>query len=539
MKKMKKLLGILLVTCLLLVACQGKKPATGEQKLHIAIEKTINSFNHHVADLAPEFEIITQFMEGLVRFDENQNVVLVGAKSIDVSEDGLHYTIKLNEQAKWSDNTPVTAHDYEFAIKEGVASPRSAGKEPYVILKNAKAIIAGTAERESLGVKAIDATTLEIDLEHPSATFINTLIGAKFFPIKQEFYEAQGGSEGYGTGPETTLTNGAFKLVSYEANSNIVLEKSETYWDAANVTLDTLEISIIPELTTQKVMFDKGELDVIRIQGELSDVYQDKENVLSGLESRLGSMYLSNTINGNADIFKNKNMRAAIAHAIDKSIITENIVKGGATPLEGLFLKGYYKVDGKDLRDYNTQFTTPIFDIKKAQEYLANAKTELGKDEITFTFKVQDTVIHKKTFENVKAQIEENLPGVTMVIETLPNQLYFSEILKKETTAGMITRSASTMDLYTLIQLFEKSNSINFADYNNPEFQALVDQAKVEPNIQKQADLYLAAEKLLIEDYVFLPLYQQGIQYKLQPTVKGMKVNPVIPTIDYKYVYKG
>src|SRR5699024_1480415 len=113
--------------------------------------------------------------------------------------------------------------------------------------------------------------------------------------------------------------------------------------------------------------------------------------------------------------------RQAIAHAIDKKVLAENILKDGSQPLEALIPEGFGNVGGKTFREYTGTYRDSIFNPTQAQAYLAQAKTELP-DNTNYTIKlhVQTTTMYTKIFENVKSQIETNLPGVTVELEMIP-----------------------------------------------------------------------------------------------------------------------
>lgn len=533
-KKVMKMLAALSAMVLVLTACNTTTNA--EKVLRVAIEKAMTTLDYQEMTSRAEMEQVSQIMEGLTRYDATQTLAASGAESWTISEDYLTYTFKIREGASWTNGEPVTANDYVFAWKNLVLNQKSNTAFFVGLLKNGNKIREGAANIDQLGVTAPDDYTLVVELEQPYASFLDCVSTVTYYPLNEKAY-TEIGTETYGTSAETIVTNGAFELTNYEPASILELTKSETYWDAKNVKLSKVIVNIVPELTTQSVMFDSGELDIIRVTGDLTDIYTDEKNVVSDLEARIVYMYLSGDTATESELLSNRNFRQAIAHAIDKSIITENILKDGSLTLESLIPAGFGHVEGQSFRAYTGTYNEPIYDVIVAQDYLTKAKDELPTDtNYTIKLHVQTTGVYSKVFENIKSQIETNLAGVTVELEMIPNQIYFAEAMKKATPAGMGSWSAAYVDYHNFTELFEKGATFNYADYNNVSYDALVEKAVVEGDVEAQAKLYADAEKMLIEDAVFIPLYQVGAKYKTQDGVTGVILNQSAPSMDYKFI---
>lgn len=534
--KMKKYLMGMCALLLMFTACSGGSNTGASNKvLRVAIEKTFNTLNHHTSVVAAEFDVIGQFMEGLMRYDAKGELAPAGAESYTVSDDKMTYTFKLRKEAKWQNGDPVTANNYEYAWQQLALNQKWGFPYMFDTLKNGPEVIAGTVAASELGVKALDDYTFEVQLTRPFEPLLQMTTQASLWPLHQETFERIGEEE-YGTSVETVMGNGAFNLTSYAVGEKVELTKSETYWAADEVELAGVEIMVIPDLNTQSVMFDSGELDIICVQGELIDQYQDNNNTISALKNRHLYMYLSENSQTESKVLANENFRKAIAHAIDKTVIAETLVKDGSKANDALITRGFGQVDGKDFRDVVGTYNDLMFDTVKAQEYLAQAKAELGMDTMEFSFGVQDMAIFRKVFENVKSQVETNLPGVTMNLNVRPNQIYFPELFKFETPAGMGTWSASYGDYHTFTQLFNDGSKYNYGLYHDDEYERLTKEAPFETDPAKQAQMYAEAEQLLIESGTFISVYQMGIKYRVREGVSGLILQNASPVIDFKYI---
>ena len=172
------------------------------------------------------FFVLGHVTEGLVRYDRRGKLV-PGIATDWVQKDRTIW-FNLRKNARWSDGSAVTAHDFVFSWRQmnnpDVASPYASIMDP---IKNAKKIQAGELPLSALGITAVDDFTLKVDLERPCGYCITVMNHAVFYPIKQTFYEAQG--ERYGAEVSNLLYNGPFKLSSWVHDAEMTLIKNPSY----------------------------------------------------------------------------------------------------------------------------------------------------------------------------------------------------------------------------------------------------------------------------------------------------------------------
>jgi oligopeptide transport system substrate-binding protein len=532
MVQSRKILISLGLFILVLAGCsQGAK---GEKVLRVALEKGMSTLNYQEMNSRDEMEQVSQIMEGLTRYNKDKVLSPAGAQSWELSEDEKTYTFKLRQETYWSNGELVTAKDYVFAWQNLALKKRATFFID--LLKNGKAVRDGTEDAASLGVRATDDYTLIVELNHPYSAFLDAVSTVTFSPLNQKSYE-EIGADNFGTTKDKMVTNGAFVLTTYDPGSLIQLTKNVRYWDAANVQIEKVEVHIVPDLSTQSLMFNNGELDIIHVTADLVDVYADDENTVTSLEPRIVYMYLSGETKTPSVLLKNKNFRQAIAHAVDKETITDNLLRDGSRPLNALIPNEFGNVHGETFRKYAGTHNTPTFDTNEAQSYLAKAKEELPEGTpLLLRLHVQNTPTFTTIFENVKAQIEQNLPGVAVELEMIPAQLYVQQAIEKVEPAGVGSWSAAYIDYYNFAELFLTDGTFNYGNYKNEQYDKLVKEALAEGDVAAQAKLYVNAENILMDDAVYLPLYQVGVKYRLQPNVKGFVINQSAPSIDYKFM---
>ena len=186
----------------------------------------------------PESQIIQNLFEGLVSKDPKTLEPTPGvAESWKVSKDGKTYTFKFRKNAKWSNGEPVTAADFIYSWKR-LLNPQTASEYAYqgYYIRGGKDFNQGKLKNEKLlGLKSPDPYTLEVSLENPTPYFLSLLYHHSLYPVHQETVEKH---QVRWTRPENIVSNGAFKLKSWQMNRLITLEKNPQYWDANQVKLE-------------------------------------------------------------------------------------------------------------------------------------------------------------------------------------------------------------------------------------------------------------------------------------------------------------
>jgi len=233
--------------------------------IYMTDSSDIPSMDVSVATDAVSFTAAANVMEGLVMLTENDVVEPGVAESWEVSEDGLTYTFHLRDNAVWSNGEPVTANDFVYSIRR-LATPETASQYNFMVetagIVNAAEVISGDKSPEELGVTALDDYTLEFKLSTPVPYFVKLMTFPSFYPINEAFATEMGDT--FGTTVDTTLYNGPFVLSKWEIGYEYEYAKNDTYWDAANTTLDGVNFRIVKDTNTAVNLYDTGEIDWIR-----------------------------------------------------------------------------------------------------------------------------------------------------------------------------------------------------------------------------------------------------------------------------------
>ncbi|MES1166873.1 MAG: peptide ABC transporter substrate-binding protein, partial [Pseudomonadota bacterium] len=237
-----------------------------EQVLHRGIGYEIGDLDPHVVTNISEIDIVSALFEGLVTEDPVDLHPVPGvAERWAVSADQLTYTFYLRTDARWSNGAPVTAEDFVASWRRILTPSLAAGNAGLLyVLQGAEAFAQGVVrDFAQVGVKAQDAHTLRVTLEHPTPYFLSLLTHTAWLPVPLSAIAASGPVYERGnpwTRPGHLVGNGAFTLRSWQPNQRIVVEKSPTYWDAARVRLNAIHFHPIDSLDAEERAFRAGQL---------------------------------------------------------------------------------------------------------------------------------------------------------------------------------------------------------------------------------------------------------------------------------------
>lgn len=511
-------------------ACSGsggdKKSAGGgkdEQVLNFTQGSDIPSMDSSMATDQVSFDTFNQVMEGLYTLDKDDKAVPgVAEGEPEKSKDGKTWTIKLRKDAKWSNGDPVTAKDFEYAWKRTI-DPKTGAEYAYIYadLKNANKIMEGKAKPDELGVKAIDDNTLEIQLETNVPYFQELLAFGTFLPQNEKFVEEKG--DKYGTTKDDTLYNGPFVLNEWNTEKNYQLTPNKEYWDKDKVKLKEVNYQIVKESQTALNLYTTGKIDAVGLNAENVDKYKNDAKYKDQFSTELDASTYFVRINQskNKDL-QNKNMRLALAKAIDKDKYVKTLLNNGSVAVDTLMPKEFVK--GPDGKDYIDGVKSPLnYDKDEAKKYYEKAKKELGKDKFTFEYLTYDADTSKKDAEYVKEQLETNLPGVTLKIKQQPFKQKLALESKKNYELSFAGWGPDYPDPMTFIDMFVTDGPHNQMDWSNKDFDKMVKDAKgpLLEDTEKRWTTLQEAETLFLEDAAIIPMYQRGTARLRQPYVKN------------------
>lgn len=534
-KRLSVLMSILVAAVLTLAACSGggsKKDDSGgkggvkseksENVLNLSSGSDIPTMDPSLATDQVSFFTFNQTLEGLYvlnKDDEPEPGVAKGDP--EKSDDGKTWTIKLRDDAKWSNGDPVTAHDFVYAWQRTV-DPDTAAEYAYMFenIENASEITSGDKKPEELGVKAIDDQTLEVKLEKDVPWMQSLFAFGSFMPQNEKFVEKQG--KKFGTTADTTLSNGPFKMTQWKTEDNWRLEPNDKYWDKDKVKLKEVNYKVVKETQTAINLYQTGKLDSVTLDATNVSKYKDREDFTTELNSSNFFYRINKTKNKDLE---NENLRKAFAKSIDKKKYVNSLLNDGSVPSDKLMVKDFVK--DEDGKDYIDGVKSPLnYDKEEAKKLLEEAKKETGKDSFDIELLTYDQDVSKKAAEFVKEQVEKNLPGVTLKIKQQPFKQKLELESKGDYDISFAGWGPDYPDATTFLDLFKKDSPHNQTGYSNDEYDKALEEANTdemlkEENSEKRTKMLQDAESKFLESASIGPLYQQGVARLRQPYVKN------------------
>lgn len=470
----------------------------------------------------PEGVFIRNLFETLVISDKDDKLIPGVALTWFHSDDYKTWTFKLRENAKWSNGDKLTANDFVFAWKRladaKTASPYSSFLS-YMKLANASAILNGKMSVDSLGVEAKDDYTLVLHLED-SVPFADLL--TQFYvlsPVPQKIVEQFGDAW---SDPKNIVSNGAFKLESLRINEEAQLSKNPYYWDSKNVKLDKLILLQIQNPSVAYTRYRANSLDISTFPLELFDkIKQDyAKELISGAD--LCTYYFS--FNTTKPPFNELKVRQALAMALDRSIITDKILKQGQIPAYNFSPPAIKEAHLIKAPAYSTWDKTKLYE--EAIKLLEQAGYNKNKP-LNFTLLYNTNEDHKKIAIAASSLWKQNLGGIVNV--KLQNQEWKSFLATRRLGQFEMARAGWCSDYdeaSSFLNIFVSNSSNNLSGFNNKAYDELITQAYKAENEEQRAQFYAQAEDILASQAPLVPTFHYVQSYLIKPYVRGFSIKP-------------
>jgi len=438
------------------------------------------------------FNIIINLFEGLIEYD-NQTLQPKPAVAThwDISPDGKVYTFHLRQNAKWSDDSLVTAHDFVYSWQR-VVNPITASRYAYIMyfIKNATAINKGTIkDMNQLGVTAIDNFTLRVELENPTPFFPSIVAGMSYRPVKKAIIEKYGDKW---TLPQNIVGNGYFKLSEWIPQKQITVVRNDLYWDKQNVPLDKVIFYAIEDAETGLKKYLKGEIhymyDVPLVKKEMLSKRDDYHDM-----PLLGSYAIIANIQ--KPPMDNKKFRQALAFAIDRQKLVKVINRGKANA----------SYTPKGIGSYEPPQGT-YFDPDKARQLLKESGYVDGTDipEITLIYNTSEN--HKMIM-----QVIRNMWKVNLGIQVNLLNMEWKVLLKTKNNMDFHLARAGWIgdyaDPHTFLNMYTSTSSYNFTNWSNARYDELIAKSMTTLDQKKRNAYFYEAEKILMDEAPLIAIF--------------------------------
>ena len=473
--------------------------------------------------------VLGHVMEGLLRFDENNQLAPGVAERWEIREDGA--TFWLRPDARWSDGVPVTAHDFVFAWRTAI-SPATASEYAFILypVKNGESINSGNLPVEALGVRAVNNQTLEVEFEQPLAYFEELVAFSTYHPIRENFYLSREGR--YGADVDDLLYNGPFEMTLWVHGAHVRLEKNPDYWDRERIRLNVIDMPYFTtDATSALNLFKDGKVAVMDYLGaeQLNEALQQRWQLKRFGD---GSVWFL-AFNFSPDrVTSNWHLRKALQLITDPSELVNRVIKlPGNLPGESLFPVWLQGVN----TFFRQEYPVPKIELnlEAAREHLQIAMEELGLDNPpSIALLVDDSPGAAK-----QAEYFQNLYGSQLGLEIRIDRQIFKQRLAKmqnqDFDLAVYGWGPDFADPLTFGELFASWNPNNNGRFNNTEYDESVRLAQSSLNPQIRMEAFARQQEILIEEVALIPNYERGRVYITDRRLQGVVRRAVGPDPDY------
>lgn len=497
--------------------------------LHIGNAAEPSDLDPQTTATQPEQNIYLSLYEGLVSVHPQDLSPVAGvAERWEVSEDGRTYTFYLREAAKWSNGDAVTAGDFLFAyerlLSKNLGAPNA---QTFYCVEGAEAFHKGnTTDFSTVGFKALDAHTLQIQLTHALPHFLNLLCHHSWAPVHPVTILQHGKMDQRGTQwtrPGNLICNGPFKLKEWNINDKVVVEKNPFYWDANNVKLDEICFYSM-DGNTEEMAYRSKQLHVTSKVPASNIVHYQKKNTGELMSSpTLGTeYYLMNTAHAP---FNDVRVRKALAMSIDRDALTNRVLQGQQQPANFF--------TPPNTAGYTCEHCVQE-DMNEARKLLTEAGFPEGKGfpEVELLYNTSDR--NKKTAEAIQEMWHKNL-GIKVVLRNEELKVYLASRRAKDFQVLRASWVGDYLDASTFLELFTSSSNNNFSNWSNEDYDRLIKEASVTLDRKKRLELFNEAEGILLREQPIIPLFYYTSIYLVHPSVKGWHPN-VLDLHPHKYL---
>jgi len=449
--------------------------------------------------------LLTALFSGLTELGPELAPVPDVAREWEIADDGRRFIFRLREGVVWSDSTPLTAHDFEYAWKRVLDPNQGSSAAPHLFdLRGARAYHHGEGAREAVGVRAEDDVTLVVELEEAVAYFPQLLARPPMLPVPRHVVEAEGDAW---MGDDTFVSNGPFRLETWKRGERLVFVRNPHYRGAFGGNVGRVELVPLTDWNERIRRYEADQLDVIGItflpleqREEVRRRHADDYTSAAGLKTGFVAFDV------NRPPFDDARVRRAFVMTTDREALANGALGGYVGPATGGFvppgMPGHWAGIGL------------AFDAEAARRLLAEAGYPKGAGFPPVG--LLTCLAAEARAACVAAQWEDTL-GVEVRWEALPWAEYLGRLSQDPPTLVDYTWAADYPDPDSF---FRVCRARTFGGWEHEGFDRLVARARSVTDQEERLELYRQADHVLVEEVPILPLTYGRQHLLIKPWVR-------------------
>lgn len=517
--------NLLPLGCVLLLifanGCSRTTPtdaARAENKLLITVGSEPSSLDPHRSTGSPESFIMSALWEALIDWNESATgFVPAAATSWGVSPDGRTYTFHLRPDAKWSNGDPVTARDWSRSLQRwltpALAAELANFADPIV---GAFAFRTGrTSDPATLGIRAIDTHTLEIELIEPDVLFLDRLCNYPWYPVHEPSVEAAGGFFNIMSDfirPGKLVSNGPYRMIAWKHGQYVEVSRNPHYHGTTR--LDSIRFLSFDSLDTTERAFRSGQLHITSgVPSSKVDGYRNAHDPAYVVYPRVGTRFLS--INTTKAPFDDDRVRRAFSLAIDRQKLVDVVLRTGGTP-------AYSFVKAVPAGHEPTALI--VESVTEARQLLAAAGYPGGQNFPPVEY-LYNTLDRNRQIAEALQQMWFHALGVKVTLRNEEWKVFLDTRRQLDyhiSRSGWLPFSPEPAELYELQTTNSPSNETG---WSHPAYDAAVNAARREMDPVRRSVYYDQLDQILVQEAPVIPWAHYALNRLVHPSVSGWPTN--------------
>lgn len=470
------------------------------------------------AALVSESTIIQDLFLGLTTFDAAGRVIPGAAERWEVLDGGRRYLFHIRGDLVWSDGVPVTADDFVYSFQR-LLNPMTGAEyaTTLYVLEGGEDVNLGRAAPDTLGARALDPKTLEVRLHTAVPYLLEMLTHASTYPVPRHVVEKLGDAW---VKPGNMVSNGAYKLVAWEPQNYIKLERNPLFFDDAGTSIDEVYFYPVEDSNTALKQLRAGELD---INSSFPPRQYDwlKANLpgVARVYPWLGTYYYA--FNSARAPFDDRRVRLALAMTIPREAIAEKLIGSGTIPAYSFVPPGVENYSKLHEMDTSAPFKVLTPEERRAEARRLLAEAGYGPNnplEVTISYNTSKD--HKKIA--LAAAHGWKQIGVRTRLFNMEAKVHYNALKVADFEIARAGWIGDFNDAQNFLFLLEsETGPLNYGQFSNPEFDRLMKEADAALDLKQRAILMARAERIAMAEQPITPIYYYVSRNLVAPWVKG------------------
>ncbi|MEH7347590.1 ABC transporter substrate-binding protein [Gottfriedia acidiceleris] len=470
-------------------------------------------------------EISNRLGNTLLTLDPKTNEIAPGlAESYQVSNDGKTITFKIRQGVTFHDGSPLTSKSFKETF-DRMLNPAT-GAPLVSFLAGVKSVLTP------------DDQTLVVDLEQPSAPFLNNLTTGFLQPLSVSAINKDGAN--YGRNP---VGVGPWKFEKWTTGQSVTLDRNNDYnWapsffaNKGKAYPDKLVYKFITDPQTMLAALDSGSIDVlVNAAPKDAERYRknDKFQVLDADQQGLGLFLEMNLDN---ELLKDKNVRTALNMAINKDAIIKAALNGEGTAAYGPLSSSIFGYDS-NVKEYGIKYNKDeAIKLLESSGWSKNSQGIMEKNGKKLEFDLSVYSTQSQAAQIVQAMLKDI--GVNINIKQMETATLIQKASKGEFDLSFLSYSYSDPDILYMLFHSSQIGGLNHIRVKNPELDALLEKGRTTTNAEERKQIYADAQKLIVENAYWVPIYSPKVFYIVNNRVHDIKLQSTNILLNDSWVSK-